>query len=108
MADMTPPAGADEFLGRAGWSGAEVQPLAGQLAVANVVINRAKSGRFASDICGVVKQRGQFSFVRGGRLVGDWPGLAPAALHEGRDEREHHRSLRQSKPEGRRPKKREA
>lgn len=29
MADMTPPAGADEFLGRAGWSGAQVLPLAG-------------------------------------------------------------------------------
>ena len=45
---------------------AKGEPLAGQLAVANVVINRAKSGRFASDPCGVVKQRGQFSFVRGG------------------------------------------
>lgn len=44
------------------------EPLAGQLAVANVVINRAKSGRFASDLCGVVTQRGQFSFVRGGKL----------------------------------------
>lgn len=44
------------------------EPLAGQLAVAEVVINRAKSGRFASDICGVVKQRGQFSFVRRGVL----------------------------------------
>lgn len=44
------------------------EPLAGQLAVANVVINRARSGRFASDVCGVVKQRGQFSFVRGGVL----------------------------------------
>lgn len=44
------------------------EPLAGQLAVAHVVLNRAKSGRFASDVCGVVKQRGQFSFVRGGVL----------------------------------------
>ena len=44
------------------------EPLAGQLAVAQVVLNRAKSGRFASDVCGVVKQRGQFSFVRGGVL----------------------------------------
>ena len=44
------------------------EPLAGQLSVAEVVINRARSGRFASSICGVVKQRGQFSFVRGGRL----------------------------------------
>lgn len=44
------------------------QPLAGQLAVAQVVLNRIKSGRFASDVCGVVKQRGQFGFVRGGAI----------------------------------------
>ena len=44
------------------------EPLAGQLAVAEVIINRAKSGRFADNICGVVKQRGQFSFVRGGQM----------------------------------------
>jgi len=44
------------------------EPLAGQLAVANVIINRSKSGRFPADICGVVKQRGQFSFVRGGEI----------------------------------------
>ena len=43
-------------------------PMAGQLAVAQVIINRTKSGRFPSDVCGVVKQRGQFSFVRGGTL----------------------------------------
>jgi len=44
------------------------EPLAGQLAVAEVVINRAKSGRYPATLCGVIKQRGQFSFVRGGRL----------------------------------------
>jgi N-acetylmuramoyl-L-alanine amidase len=42
------------------------EPLSGQLAVAEVVMNRAKSGRFASSLCGVVKQPSQFSFVRGG------------------------------------------
>lgn len=42
------------------------EPLAGQLAVAQVVMNRAQSGRFASTLCGVVKQPSQFSFVRGG------------------------------------------
>ncbi|CAN5130429.1 hypothetical protein BH09PSE3_BH09PSE3_21340 [soil metagenome] len=42
------------------------EPLAGQLAVAKVVMNRSKSGRFAPTICGVVKQPSQFSFVRGG------------------------------------------
>jgi N-acetylmuramoyl-L-alanine amidase len=44
------------------------EPLAGQLAVANVIINRSKSGRFPADVCAVVKQRGQFSFVRGGQI----------------------------------------
>lgn len=44
------------------------ESLAGQLAVAHVVINRAESGRFAPTLCGVVHQRGQFSFVRGGRM----------------------------------------
>lgn len=44
------------------------EPLVGQLAVAEVIINRAKSGRFPSDVCDVVTQRGQFSFVRGGHI----------------------------------------
>jgi spore germination cell wall hydrolase CwlJ-like protein len=44
------------------------ESLAGQLAVARVVINRAKSGRFASSICGVVHQPSQFSFIRNGRM----------------------------------------
>ena len=44
------------------------EPLAGQLAVANVIINRTNSGRFPRTICSVVKQPGQFSFVRGGRI----------------------------------------
>ncbi|HVI98081.1 MAG TPA: cell wall hydrolase [Sphingomonas sp.] len=44
------------------------EPLSGQLAVANVIMNRVESGRFPSTICGVVTQRGQFSFVRGGKI----------------------------------------
>lgn len=44
------------------------EPLAGQLAVAEVVINRAASGRFPASYCGVVTQRGQFSFVKRGRM----------------------------------------
>lgn len=44
------------------------EPLAGQLAVAQVVINRAESGVFPADYCGVVYQRAQFSFVRGGSM----------------------------------------
>ncbi|NML07356.1 cell wall hydrolase [Sphingomonas sp. G-3-2-10] len=45
---------------------AKSEPLAGQLAVAEVILNRAESGRFARSVCGVLTQRGQFSFVRGG------------------------------------------
>ncbi|WP_432768676.1 MAG: cell wall hydrolase [Sphingopyxis sp.] len=44
------------------------ESLTGQLAVAHVVINRAESGRFPTSLCGVVHQRSQFSFVRGGRM----------------------------------------
>lgn len=44
------------------------EPLAGQLAVAEVILNRADTGRFGDSICGVVTKPGQFSFVRGGRV----------------------------------------
>jgi len=45
------------------------EPLAGQLAVGQVIANRAKSGgRFPPSYCGVLFQRGQFSFVRGHSL----------------------------------------
>jgi spore germination cell wall hydrolase CwlJ-like protein len=45
------------------------EPLAGQLAVGQVIANRADShGRFPSSYCGVLFQRGQFSFVHGKRL----------------------------------------
>jgi len=47
---------------------ARSESLAGQLAVAHVVLARARSGRFPSSPCGVVTQPGQFSFVRAGRL----------------------------------------
>ncbi len=47
---------------------AKGEPLSGQLAVADVILNRTESGRFPTSVCGVVTQRGQFSFVRGGKL----------------------------------------
>ncbi len=47
---------------------AKSEPLAGQLAVADVIINRTKSGRFPKSVCSVITQRGQFSFVRGGKM----------------------------------------
>lgn len=44
------------------------EPLAGQLAVAEVILNRTTSGRFPSSVCSVITQPSQFSFVRGGVL----------------------------------------
>lgn len=45
------------------------EPLAGQLAVGKVIANRTKSGgRFPDTYCGVLFQRGQFSFVHGHAL----------------------------------------
>ena len=54
------------------------EPLLGQLAVGKVIANRAKSGgRFPSSYCGVLFQRGQFSFIRGRNLP-----TAPRAGHQ--------------------------
>jgi spore germination cell wall hydrolase CwlJ-like protein len=48
---------------------AKSEPLAGQLAVGQVIANRAESGgRFPSTYCGVLFQRSQFSFVHGHSL----------------------------------------
>lgn len=48
------------------------EPLTGQLAVGEVIANRANSGgRFPSTYCGVLLQRGQFSFIRGRH----WPAV---------------------------------
>ena len=44
------------------------EPIEGQLAVAQVIVNRAESSAFPSDYCGVVTQRSQFSFVKNGRI----------------------------------------
>lgn len=45
------------------------EPLAGQLAVGKVIANRTQSGgRFPGTYCGVLFQRGQFSFVHGHSL----------------------------------------
>lgn len=77
------------------------EPLDGQLAVAQVIMNRVEDGRFGRDICGVVKAPKQFSFVRGGymptptnraawetakavaliAISGSWPEIAPDATH---------------------------
>lgn len=44
------------------------EPIEGQLAVAEVVINRAKSGIYPDNYCDVVTQPAQFSFVRRGQI----------------------------------------
>lgn len=40
------------------------EPLAGKKAVAYVTINRAQSGLFSNTICGVVFEKGQFSWTK--------------------------------------------
>jgi spore germination cell wall hydrolase CwlJ-like protein len=57
-----------ECLARAVYWEAKGEPLAGQLTVAEVIINRSRSGRFAPTVCGVVRQPSQFSFVRRGYI----------------------------------------
>jgi len=74
------------------------QPLQGQLAVAEVIINRIKSGRFPTTPCAVANQRGQFfqtdsyqvprtsegwrTAVAVARLAqaGEWTPVVPGAL----------------------------
>jgi spore germination cell wall hydrolase CwlJ-like protein len=60
-------AGAEEdCLANAVYFEARGESLEGQLAVAEVVLNRSRSGRYPATWCGVVTQHAQFSFVRGG------------------------------------------
>jgi len=80
VSDLSSSSASDEetdCLARAVYWESKGEPLAGQLSVAEVIINRSNSGRFASTICGVVRQRGQFSFVHGGHI--------PAAPQGARD-----------------------
>lgn len=68
-ADSTAPVDAEtRCLATAVFYEARGESLAGKLAVADVIVSRAGSGRFPSSLCGVVTQRGQFSFVRGGAM----------------------------------------
>ncbi len=50
------------------------EPLEGQLAVAQAILNRAESGRYAGTACGVIAQPRQFSFdrTRAPRAGSDW------------------------------------
>lgn len=59
---------AADCLARAVYFEARGEPLEGQLAVAQVVINRSRDPKFAGTICNVVREPAQFSFVRSGRI----------------------------------------
>lgn len=41
------------------------EPMRGRYAVAQVIMNRMRSGRFPTSVCGVVHQKGQFTFPKG-------------------------------------------
>ena len=63
-------AGAEEdCLANAVYFEARGESLQGQLAVAEVVMNRARSGRYPTTWCGVVTQHAQFSFVHRGGII---------------------------------------
>jgi spore germination cell wall hydrolase CwlJ-like protein len=47
---------------------ARSETIEGQLAVAEVILNRTASGLYPTTICGVVTQPAQFSFIRAGRF----------------------------------------
>jgi hypothetical protein len=57
-----------ECLANAVYFEARSEPIEGQLAVAAVVINRAASGRYPTDLCSVITQKAQFSFIRRGKF----------------------------------------
>jgi spore germination cell wall hydrolase CwlJ-like protein len=64
----------EDCLANAVYFEARGESIEGQLAVAEVVLNRAASGRYPTTLCGVVVQPYQFSFVR--------RGVIPAANRE--------------------------
>ena len=69
LRDSTPASRELECLATGIYFESKSEPLAGQLAVGQVIANRANSGgRFPSSYCGVLFQRSQFSFVRGHSL----------------------------------------
>ena len=65
-ADLTTESSQQDCLANAVYFEARGEPIEGQLAVAEVVLNRTRSGRYPDTICEVVTQPWQFSFVRNG------------------------------------------
>ncbi|HEY5712431.1 MAG TPA: cell wall hydrolase [Allosphingosinicella sp.] len=66
LAGADPHGDEEDCLAAAVYFEARGETLQGQLAVAEVVINRSASGRYPTSFCGVVRQAAQFSFVRRG------------------------------------------
>lgn len=66
-----------ECLATAVYFESKSESLDGQLAVAQTILNRTRSGRFPASVCGVIFQPGQFSFVRGN----GFPPVARASRH---------------------------
>jgi spore germination cell wall hydrolase CwlJ-like protein len=56
------------------------EPFKGRLAVAVVTINRTKSGKYPSSICGVVYQKNQFSWTNMRVKITDWDSFNEALL----------------------------
>ena len=57
-----------DCLAKAIYFEARGESIEGQLAVAEVVLNRAASGRYPTDLCSVITQPWQFSFISKGRF----------------------------------------
>lgn len=68
-----------DCLAKAVYFEARSESLEGQLAVAEVVLNRAASGVYPPTICEVVTQPAQFSFIRAGRFP--TPDMTSSAWH---------------------------
>jgi spore germination cell wall hydrolase CwlJ-like protein len=64
----TAPDGEQDCLAKAVYFESRGEPIEGQLAVAEVVMNRAASGRYPTSLCEVITQKAQFSFIRDGRF----------------------------------------
>jgi spore germination cell wall hydrolase CwlJ-like protein len=62
------PEGDQDCLANAVYFEARSEPIEGQLAVAQVVLNRAASGIYPAGLCDVIKQHAQFSFIRKGEI----------------------------------------
>jgi spore germination cell wall hydrolase CwlJ-like protein len=64
----TAPDGEQDCLAKAVYFESRGEPIEGQLAVAEVVMNRAASGRYPAKLCDVITQKAQFSFIRHGKF----------------------------------------